>query len=153
MEVIDLTQDDKTDETDEPMVEDYLDSAGKKRIFRLSVYAAGNFLEAVELRDGEATGLRFILPVKPDELPPWGAMRDKIRERLSQRDLVRDEEGKLRDLRRVIRAQLSDEDRADSGTPVLLIDDMKVTWEDLGEYLMTYAGWGLRLEIRDCGDE
>jgi len=153
VEVIDLTHADGSDETEEPIVDEYLDASGKKRVFRLAVYAAGTFLEAVELRDGEPTGLRFILPVKPDELPPWGSMRDKIRERLSQRDLVRDEKGKLQDLRRVIRAQLSDEDRTDSGTPVLLIDDMKVTWEELGEYLMTYSGWGLRLEIRDCGDE
>lgn len=32
-------------------------------------------------------------------------------------------------------------------------DDMKVTWEELGQLLMTYAGWGLRLQICDCGEE
>jgi len=150
VEVIDMTKDEKGEES---MVEHFFDSAGKKRTFRLGVYAAGNFFEAAELRGGEPSGIRFILPVPADGAPPWGQMRDKIRERLSQRDLVRDEEGRLHDLRRTIRAQITDQDGPDRGTPLLLIDDMEVTWQEFGQMLMTYAGWGLRLQICDCGDE
>jgi len=55
VEVIDMTEDEKGEES---MVENFFDSAGKKRTFRLGVYAAGNFFEAVELREGEPSGIR-----------------------------------------------------------------------------------------------
>ena len=150
MEVIDISGPDKTDG---PSVETYLDCAGRKRIFRLELFAERSFLEAVELRNGEPVGLRFILPVEDGAIPPWGQMRDRIRERLSQRDLVRDADGGLHCLNRLIRGQISDRDHEETGTPVLLIDDMEITWDELGQLLMVYSGWGLRLEIRNCGEE
>ena len=66
---------------DEQMLDEYLDCAGKRRRFRLTLSGEGRFLEAVELRDGETRGLRFV-PVWFGEMPPWGEMRQRIRERL-----------------------------------------------------------------------
>ena len=138
---------------DKPMVDEYLDCSGNKRKFELSVYAGGRFLQAVELRRGERSGPRFVMAIKPGEDAPWGPMRDRIRERLSQRDIVRDEKGEIHDLHRLIRAQITDAGRNDIGTPLLLIDDQEITWEELGQALMTYSGWDLRIEIRDCCEE
>jgi hypothetical protein len=77
--------------------------------------------------------------LKPDGLPPYGEIRDRIRERLSQRDLVRDpQSGKLENLHNLIRAQLDEYD--DDGTPMLLIDDMRISWRDLGRLLERYNG-------------
>ncbi len=140
----------KSSET--PMVDEYPDCTGRKRRFRLELYAEGLFLEAVELRDDDAPGLRFIMSVKPDELPPYGQMRDHIRERLSQRDLVRDPRtGKLENIRRVIRAQVHSFD--DETGLMLTVDDMQITWRELGQVLAPYSGWGLRIQICDCGEE
>jgi len=146
MEFIDMSED-----ADKVMTEDFLDCNGKTRVFRLGLSVHEDFLQAMELKDGEPTGFRFFLEVEPDRPPPWGEMRCKIRKRLSQRDLVRDDKGELQDLHRLIRAQITDP--RERSTPILLIDDMEVAWEELGEMLMTYAGWGLRIQICDSGDE
>ena len=58
--------------------EDFLDCTGKKRRFRLQSYAAGMFLDATELLDGEAVGMRFVMRADADGVLPWGLMRDKI---------------------------------------------------------------------------
>src|SRR5207245_803362 len=47
---------------DGSMIDEYLDAAGTVRTFRLAVYRDGQFLEAVERRDGARAGLRFVLP-------------------------------------------------------------------------------------------
>lgn len=137
--------------TEKPMTEDFFDAAGRKRTFELSAYANGLFLEAAEVRHGERTGLRFVLPIK--DVEPWGELRDKVRDRLSQRDLVRNERGELHELHRVIRGQIDDRDRDATGLPVLLVDDLEVAWEELGRMLMSYSGWGVRIEIRGAGEE
>lgn len=77
------------------------------------------------------------MEIKPGEVPPWGEMRDKIREWLSQRDLVRDATGELHELDRPIRAQISDRDRPDREVPLLLVDDLEVSWEELGRLVVS----------------
>lgn len=127
--------------------DDFLDAQGHVRRFRWSLYAGERFLDAVELRKDGSHGLRFILPVL-DGRAPYGELRVLIREYLSQRDLVRDQGGELQDLHRVIRAQI-----ASTGVgcevPVLLVDDLEVTWQELGQLLMTYEGFKVRIEITD----
>lgn len=130
------------------MDEDFLDCTGKKRTFRLAPHPNGQFLEATE-QGGEAAGRRFLLPIPAGGPAPWGELRTKIRERLAQRDVVRDEEGRIEVLNNLIRAQISCRD----GEPTLLVDDMELTWEEVGSILVTYEGWGLRMEIRGCGEE
>jgi hypothetical protein len=136
------------------MEEDHLDCTGRLRRFRLFRYAAGMFVQAVELSDGEPVGLRIVLPVDGD-LPPWGELRDRIRARLATRDLARDPRtGELALLTRLVRAQLHDLDsREPAASPRLVIDGMDVTWEELGRALRSLAGFGLRIEIHDPGAE
>lgn len=42
--------------------------------------------------------------------------------------------------------------RHDDGDPILVIDDRRVTWRELGEMLESWSGFGLRLQILE-GDE
>ncbi len=133
------------------MTEDHLDCQGHARTFRLEEYANHNWLEAVELRKGEHLGLRFVLPIELGEAPPWGEIRDKIRARLSQRDIARGPDGELRVLHNRIRAQLIG--RTDEGTPLVFVDDLELTWNELGALLAMYEGSGLRIEICNCGEE
>jgi hypothetical protein len=143
-----------SDKDDKVMVDEYLDAAGRKRTFTVGVLTPpGDWIEAVEQRAGGEPGLRFAIPVRADEpaCVPWGAIRDKVRARLCQRDLVRDEHGELHDLNRLIRAQITSGPGEE--LPVLLVDDLTVGWLELGRMLAMYEGYGLRIEIRECGEE
>ncbi len=31
--------------------------------------------------------------------------------------------------------------------PVITIDDKELTWEEFGKVIVTYAGWGMRIEF------
>jgi hypothetical protein len=37
--------------------------------------------------------------------------------------------------------------------PVLVIDGRDVSWEELGQMLMTFEGWQFRMEIHDRSEE
>jgi hypothetical protein len=138
--------------TKEPdTIHEYLDCTGKRRRFRLEEQPPG-FLEAFEIRDDDEPGLRFILALPPAGTPPYGDLHDRIAERLSQRHLVRDEHGKLDNLHRVIRAQIHGAAPEESG-PMLVIDDLRISWDELGQVLQSYEGWGLRIQICACGSE
>ena len=131
--------------------DEFFDCAGNKRVFRLATAATPGFFEGVELRRGEPVGLRFLLPIESGKAPPWGEMREKIRKRLSSRDLVRDEDGELHNLNNIIRAQIHD--RTGDGMPTLVIDDEEIDWDELGAIIKIHSGWGLRIEICNIGDE
>jgi len=66
--------------------EEFLDCTGRKRTFRLRLYAGDQFLEAVEMRPDETAGWRFALPVKFGEDAPFGEMRDRVREQRSEHE-------------------------------------------------------------------
>ncbi|TMB13564.1 MAG: hypothetical protein E6J71_22495 [Deltaproteobacteria bacterium] len=132
---------------DGSMIDEYLDAAGTVRTFRLAVYGGGQFLEAVERRDGAWAGLRFVLPVRAGE-PPWGEMREGIRAWLARRDVARHpRSGRLELLTRSLRGQI--DSIGDDGEPVVLVDDLEIGWDELGRLLASYEGWHLRIEIRD----
>jgi len=132
---------------DGSMIDEYLDAAGTVRTFRLRVYRDGQFLEAVERRDGAWAGLRFVLPARDGE-PPWGEMREGLRAWLARRDVVRHpRSGRFELLTRSLRGQI--DSIADDGGPVVLVDDLELGWDELGRLLESYEGWHLRIEIRD----
>lgn len=135
------------------MVDEYLDCAGKTRRFRIEPFAEGLFLSAVELRDDpDGGGFRIVLPIADGELPPYGEIRRRIRERISRRDLVwNKQKRRWQVLRDTICLQVDDED--DEGTPMVLVDDTRMSWTELGKILKPYNGFGLRLQIVDAGDE
>lgn len=137
---------------DAPSTEDYLDCAGRLRTFRLQAIAGGLFLEAVELRSGEAAGLRFIKATPADGMPPWGELRALIRERLARRDIVQTPE-RLELLGDTVRGQLSEALDAPEAPPTVLVDDLELRWEELGQLLRPFIGFGLRLEVCEPGEE
>lgn len=142
-------------ESNDEITDEFLDCTGATRVFRLKVYAEGLFMDATEQKEDGSTGLRFVLPIK-DGVPPWGEMRDLVQSRLCQRDVVRDGRGKLQVLHNLIRAQITDidsEGREFIDQPHLVIDDINVSWEELGQALTCFTGFGLRIEIHEAGGE
>ena len=133
----------------ESMIDEYLDAAGVVRTFRLTVYAGGGFLEAVERRDDTWTGLRFVLPVPAGEPPPWGEMRARIREWLARRDIARHpRSGRLELLARSLRGQI--DSVAHEEGPTVLVDDLEIGWSELGRLLASYEGWHVRASRKPC---
>ena len=140
----------------EAMDEYHLDHQGRKRLFRLRNYERGwgSFLEAQEFRKDEPTGWRFALRCDAEiAIAPWGEIREKLRQRLATRDLVRDpDSGELQVLTNLIRAQVEFARDPRKGPPLIVYGDT-ITWRELGEMLSSYEGWGLRIEITQGGDE
>jgi hypothetical protein len=138
---------------DETMEDEFLDCTGKKRWFRLQSYAGGMFLDATELLDDQAVGMRFVMRAGVDGVLPWGEMRAKLRARMAERDVAMDPDtGRLEILRGLVRAQIHSvpqPDDEDEHGPVLIVDDRKITWHELGEMLVGLEGWSLRVEILD----
>ena len=50
----------------------------------------------------------------------------------------------------VLRGQLT---YGDGAGPALIVDDVVLSWEELGALLESYEGFGLRIEIHDPGEE
>lgn len=146
-----MTHDDHDNET---AIEEYLDCTGKKRRFRLQSYARGMFLDATEVLDGEPIGMRMVMKMDEHGHLPWGAMREKIRSRLAERDVAVDPNtGKSTILRGLVRAHLHTMPEAhedDDDGPVLIVDDRRITWRELGRMLDRQEGWNLRIAVLDC---
>lgn len=47
-----------------------------------------------------------------------------------------------------IRAQVGMRGEESTG-PTLFVDDRELSWEELGEILQTYEGWGLHIQITE----
>lgn len=156
-----MTDDDHDDHDDhdhhQVMDEDYLDCTGRKRKFRLQSYARGMFLDATELLDGEPIGMRIVMKMDEHGHLPWGEMREKIRARLAERDVAVDpDDKKLKILRGIVRAHLHTVPAAredDDDGPVLIVDDRRITWRELGKMLDGLEGWDLRIEVLDCSGD
>jgi len=82
-----------------------------------------------------------------------GEMRETIRARMAERDVAVDPAtGRLEILRGLVRAHIDsvpESHEEDEDGPVLIVDDLKITWRELGEMLVGLDGWSLRLEILD----
>ena len=146
-----MTQDrDFTEDGEFERIDEYLDCTGKKRRFRLQGYARGMFLDATEILDGEAVGMRFTM--KMDEhghLPIW-KMCKKVESRVAERDLAVDPGTKqLKILRGRVRGMITDGDQGTDDGPTLVVDDRTVTWRELGELLASDEGSWVRLQILD----
>jgi hypothetical protein len=138
-------RDEPDDGDDDTMVDEYLDCTGRKRRFLLQAYAGGMFLSATELLNGDPTGMHFVMKMDEHGHVPWGEMRDKLRQRLAERDVAVDPDTKrLQILNRRVRARIVGFD--DDG-PLLVVDDRRVTWSELARLLESFEGWDLDVRI------
>src|SRR5258708_38866479 len=101
------------------------------------VHGNGRFLEAREVLAGDVPGARIAVPMKRGAAPPWGDIRRRIRERLSRRDLVEDENGRLVLVADGLRGQVTWS--SDDGL-ALVVADVILAWEEGGRLLSPYEG-------------
>ncbi len=132
--------------------ETFLDARGAKRRFAVEVFGGeeATFLTARELREDGLPGLMLV--ERYDEAclaPPIGALRSRIRARLAACDLVRDpDNGRLQLLTGLVRAQLTTDPERPDGPPAVLVDELRISWEELGSILSAYEGFGLEIEVK-----
>jgi len=69
-----------------------------------------------------------------------GEIRKRIRERLATRSVVRDEHGRLELLGDVVRGQIGE---GQGSMPSLVVDDLELSWEEVGALLQSCVGFGL----------
>ncbi len=143
----------RTTAAEHPWNEEFRDAEGNPRRFRLRQHHPA-FLEAAEVLAGGAVGQRF--SVSAEAAAPLGELRARIAKRLSERHVVRDADGHLHLAGDVLRGQITCAPGSpldEEGLPILLVDDVELSWLEVGRLLMTYEGFGCRLEIREAGDE
>jgi hypothetical protein len=116
-------------------------------------------LEAFELDEGEPAGYQFQLIGAPgeDRFTQLGRLVKRIRATLSTKYL---EVGKyglhIKDMEvsgRIEADTLVDGDLFGIRLPMLVIDGREITWEKLGEMLMTFEGFQFKLQIIDKSDD
>jgi hypothetical protein len=87
-----------------------------------------------------------------DLLALLGRLIERMRRRLSDRDLEQTEHG-LQIAGQLVRARIEWDEETDGLLPLVVIDGQEVSWEEFGRMLMSFEGWQFRMEIRDRSEE
>ena len=132
------------------------DCAGQVHEFHFRARLQGTMvaLEAFEVEDGAPAGYQFQMLGEPegDLLALLGRLIERMRRRLSDRDLEQTEHG-MRIAARLVRARIEWDEKTDGLLPLVVIDGQEVSWEEFGRMLMSFEGWQFRMEIRDRSEE
>jgi hypothetical protein len=133
------------------------DCLGKTHVFhfRTRLFGPGVALDAFELQNGNPAGYQFQVIGEPgdDLLALLGRLIDKIRRALSLRHIVDGEFGRQIADHRLVRGTIEWDEARGGQVPLVIIDGREITWDELGQMLMTYEGWQFKLEIRDKSEE
>lgn len=133
-----------------------VDCDGKAHVFhfRTRLCAPGLALDAFELRAGEPAGYQFALIGEPegDPMALFARLIEKIRRALSVKHV--DEGGLgLEITGQVVRGRIDWDEVVDGRVPLLVIDGQPITWDELGQMMMSFEGWQFKLELRDRSEE
>lgn len=122
--------------------------------FTTRLLPSGISIQALEIKDGSPQGYQFdvIGPLEGDVLALFGQLFERVRNALSQKHLEMTEYGLHIANDDVVRGRIDWDDESDGRIPLLIIDGKPVTWEQLGEMLMTYEGFNFKLEIFDTSE-
>lgn len=133
------------------------DSAGKSHQFHFQTRLLGGIvsLEAFELLDGNPGGYQFQLVGDPEDdlFALLGRLIQKIRRALSVKHLKETDGHGLQIAEQTVRGRIQWDDSEDGRVPLLVVDGQEISWEDLGQMLMSFEGWQFKLEILDPSDE
>ncbi len=117
-------------------------------------------IDAHEIKGEDLSGYRFqVIGFEPegDMLELFGRLLTKMRRALSYRHLEQTKTGLSIGPQQIVRARidcdLDNDDGLGERTPLLIIDGQEITWEHFGEMLMTFEGWGIKMEVFDPSDE
>jgi hypothetical protein len=77
----------------------------------------------------------------------WAQIQRILREELSAADAVRGPGGELTIVDGIVRGELTE--GTGDGCPGVAVEDLKISWVELGRALMAYQGLKIRIEVEE----
>ena len=131
-----------------------IDCHGEPHQFHFQLRLLGDriALDAFELRGELRAGYRFQLIGEADDdvFVLLGRLVEKVRRALSVRHIDFHEH---RIIDSTVRGHIEWDETQAGRLPLVVIDGKEVSWEDLGQMLMSMEGWQFRLDIADPSEE
>ncbi len=131
-----------------------IDCNGEPHQFHFQLRLLGNrvALDAFELRGELRAGYRFQLIGEADDdvFVLLGRLVEKVRRALSVRHIDFHERQIIDS---TVRGHIEWDEAQAGRVPLVVIDGKEVSWEDLGQMLMSMEGWQFRLDIADPSEE
>ncbi|MEM5461441.1 hypothetical protein VSR69_42740 [Paraburkholderia phytofirmans] len=131
-----------------------IDCHGEPHQFHFQLRLLGDriALDAFELRGEVRAGYRsqVIGEADDDVFVLLGRLVEKVRRALSVRHIDFHE---YRIIDSTVRGHIEWDETQAGRLPLVVIDGQEVSWEDLGQMLMSMEGWQFRLDIADPSEE
>jgi len=133
------------------------DSAGTSHRFEIRTMLDGDVVSvrAAEPRDDGTHGYEAEVLGDPTDDPMllFKCLYERLRRELGWKHLVETDRGLQLGDGDIVRARVAWDEAQGGRVPLLVIDGREVTWEELGQMVMRYEGWNLRLEFLEQSDE
>lgn len=126
--------------------------------FSLRLMGDTQVLTALEMREDRPEGYEFTMTGDTQDgiFPLFSILYTKMLSALGRKHIFNDPDtGQWRiteENRLYGQIASSGESTGSDGTPVMIIDGKKISWNDLGRMLMTYEGSNFKLQIMDDSD-
>lgn len=143
----------------EPEIEDITLSDRSGHVHRFTIrnqlVPSGILIEAFEVVNGRRGGYEFgvLGDHEDDYLKLFAELFERIRRGLARQHIEEGVLGRQISSGNTVRGRITWDEEFDGRIPMLVIDGIEVTWEELGGMLMTYEGFQFKLEIRDRSEE
>jgi hypothetical protein len=143
----------------EPEIEDITlsDCRGHAHRFIIQnqLVPGGILIEAFEVKNGCRGGYEFgvLGDFDDDQLKLFAELFERMRRGLARKHIEEGEFGRRISTGDTVRGRITWDEEFDGRIPMLVIDGMEITWEELGRMLMSYEGFQFKLEIRDRSEE
>jgi len=133
-------------------------TGGKKHLFYIHriVFPMGIFLEATEIREGEAEGYKTAVKgdLDCDQTMLFEKLKNRIKKLVSQKYIEETEWGNRNSIKNSeVAGRIEWDEQYEGRLPLVIIDGKKYTWEELGEMLMSFEGWDFKLKIFENWEE
>lgn len=136
------------------------DGAGRRHQFHFRTRHGGDHVafETFEVEGGIPSGYRFQLLADPDQDPLESFQRllQGMRRALARRHIEEGEHGlQIAKSKEgwIVRGQVEWDEGAEGRLPRLIVDGRSHSWDEVGQMLMSFEGFHLKLEVHDQSEE
>ncbi len=134
------------------------DAHGEEHEFRFTVRLLSNMIvvEALEIKNEEPDGYRFNVVGEPEDdiLELYTKLFTRMRRTLGIKHIELGDFGWQITNENIVRGHIDyDPSKHGERIPLLIIDGREISWDELGQMIMTYEGFHFRLEIFDKSEE
>ncbi|MDO8508559.1 MAG: hypothetical protein Q7S27_02640 [Nanoarchaeota archaeon] len=131
-------------DADFPIQEKTVDFQGKERAFEITNHAFGLGFIVQAVEQGKEEGYVFSAFDPNSPYLALGKLRDKMKRALSTCHLVK-EDGQYWPFHDTLRGRITSEE----GNPILVVDGIPLSLEELGKMIVMHEGWEFTLRFID----